>query len=105
MRGAAAPRGWYAALLGGLLPVLVGGFFASAVADRLAFVGWALLAAAAYAWVLRAAWGASWPRAARVGAPLAVLAAALLTFAWLASRYGEDLALGWAALQPPAVGP
>ena len=94
-----APRGWYAALLGGALPVLVGGFLASAVADRLAFAGWALASALGYALVLRWAWGlpAAW---ARVGAPLASLALAVGAFSALAVRYGEDLELGFAALRP-----
>jgi hypothetical protein len=95
-----APRGWYLALLGGLLPVLVGGFLASAVADRPVFAGWALAAAAAYSAALRGAWGSAWPPGVRVAVPLAVIGAALAAFGLLAARYGEDLALGLAALRP-----
>lgn len=100
-----APRGWYAWLLGGLLPLLVGGFVVSALADRLVFAGWALAAAAAYAAALRWSWGRVLRGAARPAlgraAPLAVLAVAALLFALLARRHWEDLSLGFAAMGPP----
>lgn len=103
--GRPAPVGWYGALLGGAVPILVGGFLASAVADRIVFVGWALGSAVAYALALRWSWQAAWPRWARAGAPLAALALALGAFGLLAVRYGEDLALGFAALRPLGGGP
>jgi hypothetical protein len=95
-----APRGWYGALLGGLVPLLVGGFVASAVADRLAFVGWALAAAAAYAAALYATWGARWPLRTKLTAMLGVLAVSLAAFGHLAAKYREDLLLGIEALMP-----
>jgi hypothetical protein len=101
----AAPRGWYAWLLGGLVPLLVGGFVVSALADRLVFAGWALAAAAAYAAALRWSWGRVLRGAAKPAlgwaAPLAVLAVAAVLFALLARRHREDLTLGFAAMRPP----
>lgn len=97
----AAPPGWYAWLLGGLLPILVSGFLVSALADRLVFAAWALLAAAAYAAALYRAWGAARPLLRR-GVPLLTLGLAATLFLALAAAHREDLALGLAALRPPA---
>lgn len=44
---------WYGALTAGLAPILVLGFLASALANRLIFAGWALGCAVVYAGTLR----------------------------------------------------
>lgn len=92
-------RRWYASLLGVSGPVLVGGFVASALADRLVFAGWALAAAGLYTAALR--W--SWLRPSavlRIGLPAAVVIVAVAAFVLLAQRHAEDLRIGWAAIQP-----
>ena len=94
-----APPGWNAWLLAGVTPILLVGFLASAVADRLAFLGWALLAGCAYVLTLKRAFGRR-----RVPA-IVVLALGWGAFALLAARHREALALGIAALLPPEVGP
>lgn len=96
-----APRfsAWHRWLYGGLTPTLLLGFLASAVADRLVFVPWALVAGAAYAFTLHRTFGSR-----RLPA-LAVLGLALVGFALLAARHREALALGLAALGPVEAGP
>lgn len=94
-----APPGWYAWLLAGVTPILLLGFLASAVADRLAFLAWALLAAFAYALTLKRAFGRR-----RVPA-VVVLALGWGAFALLAARHREALALGIAALLPAEAAP
>ncbi|HXT20765.1 MAG TPA: hypothetical protein VN923_08455 [Thermoanaerobaculia bacterium] len=96
-----APRGWYAALLAGTLPAFTLGMVASALADRLAFAGWALVAGFGYALLLRAAWGRSWSAAARAALVLAWGALALLVFGNLVARHGETLDLGYRAVLWP----
>lgn len=96
---ASAPPGWYAWLLAGVTPILLAGFLASAVADRLAFLAWALLAGAAYALTLKRAFG-------RRRVPvLVVLALGWGAFALLAAQHREALALGIAALLPSEAAP
>ncbi|HEX4952815.1 MAG TPA: hypothetical protein VF017_05400 [Thermoanaerobaculia bacterium] len=90
---------WYAALVGGLAPILLGGFLASAAADRLIFAGWALAAGALYVTVLHRTFLAAKPMVRR-GAPLAVWLGAAALFALLAHRHWEELTLGFTALMP-----
>jgi hypothetical protein len=91
---------WYVPLLAGLLPVLLLGFGYSALANRLEFVGWALLLAALYAIGLRQGVAAGWP-ALRLGGGLALLAAAgAEAFAALERTHHEELDLGFRALLP-----
>jgi hypothetical protein len=96
-----APRGWYAAVLAGALPPLLLGFVASALANRTAFAGWALVAALGHTLLLRAAWGRGWRALSRVALTLAWAALALLSFAGLVDRHGEILDLGYRALLWP----
>jgi hypothetical protein len=91
---------WYVPLLGGLVPILVVGFLASGVADRLAFAGWALALAILWAVLLRQGIEAGWGKARRVGGLALLLAAGLLAWAALLARYGEDLDLGLRAVFP-----
>jgi len=91
---------WYAPLAAGLLPVLLLGFAWSALADRIAFAGWALAAAAGYAVLLRHGVEAVWSRGRRVGSLCLWLALALAGFAALESAHGEILDLGFRAVLP-----
>jgi hypothetical protein len=95
---------WYAGLLAGILPVLLLGFLYSALADRLEFVGWALLLAALYAVALRQGLQAGWPAARLAGALMMLLAAGAGAFAWLVSTYHEVLDLGFNAMLPENAG-
>ena len=95
---------WYAALLGLVTPVLLLGFGASALANRLVFAGWGIAVAPTAALVLRrafeTAWGrpgARWRIAARMAA---LLAPALALFAWLEARDPESLDVGLRAVAP-----
>ena len=98
---APAPRGWYLSLLAGTLPMFVLGMAASALADRLAFAGWALVAGFGYALLLRAAWSRGWSAAGRAALVLGWAALALLAFATLVERHREILDLGYRALLWP----
>lgn len=103
-RPAAAPppvAAWRGALFATLAPLLVVGFGASALANRLAFAGWGLAAAALVTPWLRRAFEdrkASGPRIA--AAALLGAGAALVPFALLVARYREVLDLGWRAVLP-----
>jgi hypothetical protein len=96
-----APRGWYAAVVAGSLPPFALGMAASALADRLAFAGWAMVAGLGHALLLRAAWRRGWSIAGRAGLALAWAALALLAFATLVERHEEVLDLGYRALLWP----
>ncbi len=98
---APAPRGWYLSLLAGTLPLFLLGMAASALADRLAFAGWALVAGFGYALLLRAAWNRGWSAAGRAALVLGWAALALLAFATLVERHREILDLGYRALLWP----
>jgi hypothetical protein len=104
MGGPGAPRAlllsWYAPLAGGLVPVLLLGFAWSALADRLAFAGWALAAAAGYAVLLRHGVEAGWARGRRVASLALWLALALGGFAALEAEHREILDLGFRAVLP-----
>lgn len=93
-----ALRRWQGALLALLLPLLLLGFGASALANRLVFVGWGLAAAAVAVPVLRRSFEDRLFRpggAARVGATALFLAAAAIAlFAVLVAREHEVLDLG-----------
>lgn len=104
-RWSPAPRGWYASLLAGALPLFALGMLASALADRLDFAGWAIVAGAGYALLLRAAWVRGWSAAARAALVLGWSALALLAFATLVARHQEVLDLGYRALLWPVYVP
>lgn len=93
-------KGWYAGLLGGLLPVLLLGFGYSALADRTAFVLWALGLAVAWVLLLRQGMEAGLRRPLLAGWLLLLLAAGLASFAWLESKHHESLDLGFRAVLP-----
>ncbi len=91
---------WYGPLLGGLVPILLLGFLYSAIADRLAFVGWGLVLAAAYTMVLRQGVAAGWTVSLRTASLAFLLAAGLASFAALERVHHEILDLGFRAVLP-----
>ena len=90
-------KGWYAGLLGGLLPILLLGFGYSALADRTAFVLWALGLAVAWVLVLRQGMEAGLRRLLLAGWLLLLLAAGLAGFAGGRPKAQEIVAY-WPAL-------
>lgn len=87
------------ALLAAVLPALLLGFFASALANRLVFAGWAIAAAGLTAVAVRRAFEErDRPGAAALTAALAVHAPALALFGWLVARHREVLDLGGRAV-------
>lgn len=94
---------WYAALLGGILPVLLLGFLYSALADRLEFAGWALLLAAFYTAALRQGMQAGWPAPRLAGALALLLAAGTAAFAGIERTHQEILDLGYRAVLPEEI--
>lgn len=94
---------WYGGLLGGIVPVLLLGFLYSALADRLAFAGWALLFAALYTAGLRQGLQAGWPAPRLIGVQALLLAAGAAAFGWIESAEHEILDLGARAVLPPRV--
>lgn len=93
-------RAWYAGVFGGLLPILLLGFLASAIADRTVFALWALVVGACWTLVLRRGIAAGWGRA-RLAAVLALLlAAGLGELAVLEWQHHEILDLGFRAVFP-----
>jgi len=95
---------WRAGLLAVLVPVLVLGFGASGLANRLVFAGWGLAVAAVLVPVLRRSvelWRGRPGGRARIGAAAAfTLAPALALFGYLAGRHQEVLDLGARAVLP-----
>jgi hypothetical protein len=93
---------WRLALFAAVLPPLLLGFLASALANRLVFAGWAIAAAALTAWAVRSGFEARsrWtrPGAAALAAALSAYAPALALFGWLAGRHREVLDLGGQAV-------
>jgi hypothetical protein len=98
-------RSWYAELLGGLLPILLLGFFYSALADRLIFVGWALALATAWVLLLRHGFTAGWSAARRRGTMALLAALGLGGFAALEAEHQEILDLGFRAVLPAVYHP
>jgi hypothetical protein len=94
----AAPRGWHLAVLAGALPLLLLGATASVLANRIVFLGWALLAAVGHTWLLRALWSRGPSVPLRVALCLGWAAAMLVVFALLVARHGEILDLGYRAM-------
>jgi hypothetical protein len=88
-----------------LLPVLLLGFFYSALADRLAFVGWALVLATAWVLLLRHAFTAGWSPARRAGVMALLGALGLGGFAALEAEHHEILDLGFRAVLPAVYHP
>jgi len=93
-------RRWYGGLAAGLLPVLLLGFGYSALADRLAFVYWALALATIYTLLLRHGLSVGWGDTRLAGALALLLAAGFAGFALLERAHGEILDLGFRALLP-----
>lgn len=89
---------WHLPLLAGLLPVLLGGFAASALANRTAFAGWAVGCGVVYTVALRVGLGRGWDRRLRAAVLLAVLAGSFAAFAGLVDRHQEILDLGYRAV-------
>jgi hypothetical protein len=83
------------------VPALLLGFVASALANRLAFVGWGVVAALGHALLLRTAWERGWTALGRAALALGWAALSLLSFSSLAERHGEILDLGYRALLWP----
>jgi hypothetical protein len=98
-------RSWYAGLLAGLLPIFLLGFLYSALADRLAFAGWALALAAAWVLLLRHTFTAGWSPARRTGAMALLGALGLGGFAALEAEHHEILDLGFRAVLPAVYHP
>ena len=98
-------RVWYLPLLAGLLPVLLIGFGASALANRLVFAGWALVFGAAYTALARIGIDRGWDRRARAALLLATLAVAFGVFAGLVRRHHEIFDLGFRAVAPAVYTP
>lgn len=98
-------RSWYAGLLAGLLPILLLGFLYSALADRLAFAGWALALGTAWVLLLRHTFSAGWSPARRTGAMALLAALGLGGFAALESEHHEILDLGFRAVLPAVYHP
>ena len=91
---------WYLPLLAGLLPVLLIGFAASALANRLVFAAWAVALAAAYTALLRFTYDLGWPGRFIAGAALLTLALGFVGFAALVARHQEIFDLGFRAVLP-----
>jgi hypothetical protein len=83
-------------ILAGALPLLVIGFTASALANRLVFVAWGAAFAAVHAGLVRYGRDAGWRRPALAIGALAALG----SFAVLAAWHREVLTLGLSALLP-----
>jgi hypothetical protein len=98
-------RSWYAGLLGGLVPILLLGFLYSALADRLAFAGWALALGTAWVLLLRHGFSAGWSAARRTGAMALLAALGLGGFAALEAKHHEILDLGFRAVLPAVYHP
>lgn len=93
-------RAWYVALIGLILPVLLLGFLASALANRTIFAGWAVASAGVLTFALRRGFD-SWRGPVSIAWPVAlVLGACLGLFAHLVGRHGEILDLGYRAVFP-----
>jgi energy-coupling factor transporter transmembrane protein EcfT len=91
-------RLWPLTLLAGLLPVLLTGFLVSVIANRLVFLGWALLAAVAYFLVLRRGFVWVWHPWRHLGAVLLVLGAVVALLGYLVGQHHQAFDEGMRAL-------
>ncbi len=103
--GRPAGLAWYGGIFGGLLPLLLLGFIASALADRTVFALWALAAGTVWVAVLRQGLALGWRRLRLVAALALVLAAGLGVFAVLEWQHHEILDLGFRAVFPAVYHP
>jgi hypothetical protein len=103
--GEPAPRGWYAAAAAGSLPLFVLGMVSSALADRLAFAGWGIVAGAGHTLLLRAAWQRGWSVPSRTALALGWGALALVSLAGLVERHRRILDVGYRAVLWPLYAP
>lgn len=88
------------ALFLGLAPVLLGGFLASAFANRTIFAGWALLVGAAYFGTVTLGFRRDWGGWLLGGRVLLVLGVGMALFARLAAREHGELDIGLRAFVP-----
>jgi hypothetical protein len=95
-----AGRAWYVGVFGGLLPILLLGFLASAIADRTVFALWALVVGTCWTLVLRRGLAAGWGRLRLPAALALLLAAGLAELALLEWQHHEILDLGFRAVFP-----
>jgi hypothetical protein len=93
-------KAWYAGVFGGLLPILLLGFLASAIADRTVFALWALVVGTCWTLVLRRGLAAGWGRFRLPAALALLLAAGLAELALLEWQHHEILDLGFRAVFP-----
>jgi hypothetical protein len=98
--GARTMLAWYLGLLAGILPVLLLGFFFSALANRLEFAGWALVVAAFYTVALRQGMQAGWPASRLAGILVLLLGAGVAVLARIMRTHHEILDLGSRAVLP-----
>jgi len=91
---------WHLPLVAGLLPLLAVGFLWSALADRTAFAGWALVSGGAYVLLLRRSLEAGWPALRRTAALALLLAACCGWLGALVAAHHEILDLGFRAVLP-----
>jgi hypothetical protein len=103
--GRPAGLAWYGGIFGGLLPLLLLGFIASALADRTVFALWALVAGTVWVAVLRQGLALGWRRLRLLAALALVLGAALAVFAVLEWQHHEILDLGFRAVFPAVYHP
>lgn len=98
--GAAAVLGWHLPLLAGAIPLLLGGFYASAAANRIAFAVWGVAAALGWWAVLRLGLARGWSPRQRLAMQLLTLAIALLALRGVVLLAGGELESGLAAVAP-----
>lgn len=98
--GAAAALRWHLPFLAGALPLLLGGFYASAVANRIAFAAWAVAAALAWFAVMRVGIARGWSGRQRLAIGLLTLAVALLALRGVVLVAGGELESGMVAVAP-----
>lgn len=96
---------WYGGLAGGLLPLLVVGSVASALANAVAFAGWAVLTAFLHAFALRRVFGSAEETASGPSPWILPGTWAVVALSWLALAFlfAEPLARGAAAFLPAGV--
>ncbi len=93
---------WNLGVAFGLLPLLLLGFLASAVADRLWFFGWGLAAGAVWTTVLRSGLLLAWSKPRLWGSLALAMAISLASLGLLAGRFEGDLTVGLQAVVPQA---